>query len=86
MGVNMSMHKHVPYLLCMQQLSVVCVYHQDQSCGISSGLGTYLLVSRQAGCGQIPEQAAASPVVCLLCLITRQLFNYASCMPAFIAL
>lgn len=28
----------------------------------------------------------ASPVVCLLCLITRQLFNYASCMPAFIAL
>lgn len=46
---------------------------------------TWLQAGRQAA-GRSQGSPAASPVVCLLCLITRQLFNYASCMPAFIAL
>lgn len=50
------------------------------------GVGTYLAASRRAGCRQVPGQPEASLVVCLLCLITQQLFNYASCMPGFIAL
>lgn len=52
------------------------------------GLGfapTWLLARGQAA-GRSQGNPEASPVVCLLCLITRQLFNYASCMPAFIAL
>lgn len=52
------------------------------------GLGlapTWLQAGGRAA-GRSQGKPEASPVVCLLCLITRQLFNYASCMPAFIAL
>lgn len=52
------------------------------------GLGlapTWLQAGGRAA-GRSQGSPAASPVECLLCLITLQLFNYASCMPAFIAL
>lgn len=71
--------------------------HMAAASGLSSaprpglndaGLGlapTWLQAGGQA-VGRSQGSHEASPVVCLLCLITRQLFNYASCMPAFIAL
>lgn len=71
--------------------------HMAAASGLSSapqpalmvlGLGlapTWLQAVQQAA-GRSQGSPEASPVVCLLCLITQQLFNYASCMPAFIAL
>lgn len=50
------------------------------------GLAPTWLQAGVKAVGRSQGSHEASPVVCLLCLITRQLFNYASCMPAFIAL
>lgn len=50
------------------------------------GLASTGLQAGGQAAGTSQGSPEASPVVCLLCLITRQLFNYASCMPAFIAL
>lgn len=84
-GVLVSVHRHE--LKCVygsSQLSVLSTTTRSYGAGL--GLAPTWLQAGEQALGRSQGSHEASPVVCLLCLITRQLFNYASCMPAFIAL
>jgi hypothetical protein len=67
-------------------VSGLCSLPQPTLMVLGLGLGPFWLQADRQSAGSSQGRPEASPVVCLLCLITRQLFNYASCMPAFIVL